>query len=69
MCCTDVRGHHHHAMGHRHSCCCGCPGPFDGTPRQITREQGAAGLKRRLGRLEAELKALQEEMDSMQSQT
>ena len=69
MCCTDVRGHHHHAMGYRHSCYCGCRGPCDGTTHQVNREQGAAGLKRRLGRLEAEINALQEEMDRMQNQT
>ena len=69
MCCSGDRGYHHHDMGHRRLCFCGCPGSFDGSTRQVNKEQMTAGLRRRLGRLEAEIKTLQEEVDVLQNQT
>ena len=65
MCCACVRGHHHQSMSHQGRCYCGCPGSFDGSGHQINRGQTTAGLRHRLGRLEAEVKTLQEELDSL----
>jgi len=69
MCCSDDRGHHHHGMSRRRPCFCGCPGSFGGNTRQVNKEQMTAVIRCQLGRLEDEIKTLQEEMESMQNET